>query len=116
MVWLVGEAKHYLHTKVATPDIRGLVGAAALDARRAFSRDDLHVDLRVRACDPVVVLFFTTGEITSRGWSLCDRAGVVAMDGQMLAEYLADNEVAVRDASGVLEFDADRFAMWVGTT
>ena len=94
VIWLVGQAKHYLHTKVATPDIRELVGSTTLGRARAFVKDDKYPDLRIRVCDPVVMLFFTTGQISADGWNLCNRAGVVAMDGEMLATFLADKGVA----------------------
>jgi len=115
VVWLVGQAKHYLHTKIATPDIRELVGAATLGRARAFSKNDAYPDLRIRACDPVIMLFFSTGEISPYGWALCNRAGVVAMDGEMLATFLADKGIALRTNGAGQEFDPDSFAEWLAT-
>lgn len=115
VVWLVGQAKHYLHTKIATPNVRELVGAATLGRTRAFSKNDVYPDLRIRACDPVIMLFFTTGEISPYGWALCNRAGVAAMDGEMLATFLADKGIAVRTNGPAQEFHADSFVEWVAT-
>jgi hypothetical protein len=110
-VWLIGQAKHYLHTKVATPDIRELVGATALGRAGVFSQTGIYPDLSIRTCDPVIMLFFTTGKISADGWRLCDRAGVVAMDGEMLAAFLADKGIAVQDGDRV--FDASQFHTWL---
>jgi hypothetical protein len=41
------------------------------------------------------MLFFTTGEMSADEWTLCKNSGVVAMDGQMLAVFLADKGVAM---------------------
>jgi len=115
VVWLVGQAKHYLHNKVATPDIRELVGATTLGKARAFVNDAKYPDLRVRVCDPVVMLFFTTGQISADGWTLCNRTGIAAMDGEMLAAFLADKGVAVRVEEDGQVFDPDRFSAWLAT-
>jgi hypothetical protein len=113
IIWLVGQAKHYLHTKVATPDIRELVGATTLGKARAFVKDEKHPDLKIRVCDPVVMLFFTTGQISIDGWTLCDRTGVAAMDGEMLAAFLADKGVGVHADGDEDIYDPDSFAAWL---
>jgi len=113
VVWLVGQAKHYLHNKVSTPDIRELVGSTILGRSRAFPKDGILQNLKIRTCDPVVMLFFTTGELSADGWSLCRRAGIAAMDGEMLASFLADKEVGVREDDGEARFDQNVFAQWL---
>lgn len=92
-VWLVGQAKHYQNVKVATPDIRELVGSVQL-ARSRVSSDtgQALAGLNMRLCDPVFYLFFTTGSISRDGWTLIDRSGVIGMDGESLAAFLADSE------------------------
>lgn len=113
VIWLLGQAKHYLHSKVATPDIREFVGAIALGRARAFSQAGAYPDLRIRPCDPVIVLFFSTGHISTRGWELCRRAGVVAMDGEMMAAFLADKRVAISSPDGTEVFEPSLFARWL---
>lgn len=110
-VWMVGQAKRYQAEKVATPSLRELVGAIDLAKVKAFAgRVERFADLAIRVCDPVVYLFFTTGRISADGWILADRSGIVAMDGETLASFLADREVGV--TGGV--FDGNEFAAWIG--
>jgi hypothetical protein len=114
VVWLVGQAKHYLHNKVSTPDIRELVGSAVLGRSGTYSKDTILHGLNIRSCDPVVMLFFTTGGISTDGWSLCRKAGIVAMDGEMLATFLADKEVGLTKAKDGPRFNQDALTEWVG--
>jgi hypothetical protein len=113
VVWLIGQAKHFLHSQVATPDIRELVGSATLGRVRAFVHRDAFPDMSIRVCDPVVMLFFTTGQISSDGWSLCNVSGVAAMDGEMLAAFLADKGIGIHTDEGVGRFDLDVFNRWL---
>jgi Restriction endonuclease len=76
--WLIGQAKHYLHSKVSTPDIRELVGSTLLGRSRTFPSEDILKNLEIRTCDPVIMLFFTTGQVSSDGWLLCRKAGIAA--------------------------------------
>jgi len=110
-VWLVGQAKHYLQTQVATPDIRELVGSVELARAGVYADSGAALaGLDMRRCDPVFYLFFTTGEISKDGWLLLKRSGVIAMDGETLATFLADSGVGV-DHVGLL--DAGRFEEWL---
>lgn len=109
-VWMIGQAKHYQQTQVATPDIRDLVGAVALAKVKAFGGSGTkYDDLDMKVCDPVFHLFFTTGTISADSWRLLERSGVLAMDGEMVAAFLADNGVAVDD--GI--FDEARLTQWL---
>jgi len=102
ITWLIGQAKHYRTGQVSTPEIRDLVGAIHLAKGHAFgSSKDKYSDLSVRACDPVFYLFLTTGRLTANSWTLLERSGVVAMDGQMLAAFLADHAVGMKN--GIFE-------------
>ena len=94
-VWLIGQAKHYLSIKVATPDIRELVGSVELAKHNAFSSMKVcpYPDLKILACDPIFRLFFTTGEISLDGWQLLESSGVIGMDGLMLAAFLCDRGI-----------------------
>ena len=109
-IWLIGQAKHYSRSRVATPDLRDLVGAIEL------ARSGTHVksqpqlgDSSLRLCDPVFYLFFTTGRISVDAWKLVEKSGIVGMDGDMIASFLADNEIGVENA----EFDEGRFRTWI---
>ncbi len=106
---MVGQAKHYKKTQAATPDIRAVVGSVDLARARAFARSDSFADLEIRVCDPVLYLLFTTGTISSDGWSLLDSSGVIGMDGMMVAAFLADHGIGRSEE----EFDSTAFAEWV---
>jgi len=108
-VWLVGQAKHYKETKVATPDIRELVGSVELARARAFAKPASLPNLEMRLCDPVFYLFFTTGKISRDGWALMKASGVVGMDGAMIAAFLADHDVGCSGGT----FAASLFEAWV---
>jgi hypothetical protein len=109
-IWMVGQAKHYQATKVATPDIRELVGAVVLARARAFGAStEVYDDLVIRACDPVFYLFFTTGQISANGWRVLNRSGVVGMDGEMVAAFLASRSIG----TGSQGCDADAITVWV---
>lgn len=112
VVWMVGQAKHYQATQVATPDIRELVGAVTLGRARAFGgpKSAKYQDLNIAVCDPVFYLFFTTGRISADGWRLLLRSGVIAMDGEMVAAFLAEQGVGLDENQ---RYDEARFIGWV---
>ena len=114
-IWLVGQAKHYRAMKVATPNLRELVGSVRLASARAFADldPDKYPDLWIRVADPVFMLFFTTGRISIDGWQLIKKSGIVAMDGEMLATFLADHKVAIMDEEGRRQFRKDAFFEWL---
>jgi len=111
--WLIGQAKHYIDTKISTPDIRALAGSAFLGRARAFPKEGSLPQLNIRPCDPVIMLFFTTGQISSDGWALCRKAGIVAMDGEMIAAFLADRQVGVEGEGEMARFSSKYFAEWL---
>jgi hypothetical protein len=111
--WLVGQAKHYPDSKISTPDLRSLVGSVFLGRARAFPREGTLPHLSIRACDPVIMLFLTTGQISSDGWALCRRAGIVPMDGEILATFLADKQVGVVGKGETERFSLKAFAEWL---
>jgi hypothetical protein len=109
-VWLVGQAKRYDSTQVATPDIRELVGAVSLARVNAYSRqEDPYPDLTLRLCDPVFFIFATSGDISADSWELLKQSGVIGFDGNMVAALLADNDVA--QVNG--KFDQASFDSWL---
>lgn len=114
-VWLIGQAKHYQKTKVATPDIREFVGSTNLGRSKVYSSvdSDKYKDLDIKVCDPVFMLFFTTGEISSFGWRLVRRSGVIAMDGERLATFLADKGIGVTDNGEESNFSQEKFNDWL---
>ncbi len=111
----MGQAKHYIDAKVATPDLRELVGSVNLATARAFAGLDpeKYTDLSIRIADPVFMLFFTTGEISTDGWRLSDKSGIVAMDGEMLAAFMADHDIALVTENGEKRFSVDEFKKWL---
>jgi hypothetical protein len=109
-VWMVGQAKHYPRGKVSTPELRELVGSVQL-ARSGASADGgvALAGFRPRVCDPIVYLFFTTGQISRDGRRLLDESGVVGMDGEQLAIFLSDNKVGAPTGT----FDASAAGAWI---
>ena len=73
------------------------------------SGDEKYGDLNIRACDPVFFLFFTTGRMTTNSWTLLDRSGVIGMDGEMVAAFLADHGIGLLDG----KFDKEKFKIWL---
>jgi hypothetical protein len=70
-VWMLGQAKHYGSGVVSTFEIRDLVGAVELAKGGAFGASaEKYADLRIRVCDPILYLFFTTGRISLNSWRL----------------------------------------------
>jgi hypothetical protein len=108
-VWMVGQAKHFKKGQGATPDIRALVGSARLAEARAFPKSSALPGLEIRACEPVFYLFFTTGKISRDGWQLIRTSGVVGMDGEMVANFLADHGIGW-DVGG---FNIDKLSAWI---
>lgn len=110
-VWMLGQAKHYVASKVSTFEVRELVGAIELARAGAYgSVGEKYADLRLRVCDPVFYLFFTTGRISLNSWRLIHRSGVAAMDGDMVAAFLADHAVGTDDRG---EFREEGFKSWI---
>lgn len=114
-IWLIGQAKHYRAVKVATPDLRELIGSVNLASARTFADldPDKYPDLRIRVADPVFMLFFTTGRISIDGWQLVKKSGIVAMDGEILAAFLADHDVAIMKEEGTKQFSKGAFFEWL---
>lgn len=108
-IWLVGQAKNYSASQVSTKDIRELVGSVNLARSKAYAgtKDPLG-KLQMRVCDPVFFLFFTTGTISRDAWDLLEKSGVVGMDGDQLAVFLADHGIGI--AGGT--FDKVAFRQW----
>jgi restriction endonuclease Mrr len=107
-MWLVGQAKHYPKGTAGTPDLRHLFGSVALARAGAFSTNSYTAQvLTLRVADPVFCLFFTTGELSNDAWTLVRKTGIVAMDGAMLAAFLADRGL------GEVVVDSKRFHDWL---
>ena len=109
-IWLLGQAKHYTANKVATPDLRELVGSVELAKAQAFgSVAPKYEYLKIRLCDPVFFLFFTTGNLTAAAWRLATRSGVIALDGEMIAAFFSDHEIGIADG----HYSDATFAAWL---
>lgn len=110
-VWMIGQAKHYSAGRVSTFEIRELVGAVQLVRGSAYgSVREEYAGLRLRICDPAFYLFFTTGRISLNSWRLITRSGVAAMDGHMVAAFLADQAIGT-DEAGI--FREGTFKSWI---
>ncbi|WP_196943069.1 restriction endonuclease [Streptomyces sclerotialus] len=100
-VWVVGQAKHFEATQVATFDLRELVGSIQLarSGEYGFS-GDRYPDMKIRSCDPVFTIFMTSGTISRDAWSLCRNSGVIAIDGDSFSHILAQSDMKLSTANG----------------
>lgn len=90
-LWLVGQAKHCVHGKVSTPEIRNLVGSINLARFKEYaSTTELMSELPMRSCDPVFVVFLTTGTFTRDARKLASNSGVILKDIDDVSKLLAD--------------------------
>ena len=109
-IWLVGQAKHYKALQSGTPELRELVGAVELGRAKVFGSKTSPLEgMDIRVADPVFSIFLTTGTISSNGWSLLRRSGVVGLDGEMVAAFLADRGVGVDKGN----FSDAQFTLWL---
>lgn len=109
-IWLVGQAKRYKAVQVATPDLRELVGAISLARTETYAGSGHGLEeLKILPCDPVFYLFFTTGSISKDGWQLLERSGMIGLDGEMVAAFIADHGVGVVAGS----FSAEGLDAWL---
>ena len=106
-IWLVGQAKHW--DQVGTPEIRELVGAVGL-ARSGVSSTKVSPfpNLVVRIHDPVLIMLVTGGTLSARAWELVRQSGIVGIDGELLAAFLADRETQLGD-----EPKPESFRQWL---
>lgn len=111
-VWIVGQSKHYPQTKVSTAEIRELVGSVELARAKVFAgaKDPLD-ELKVRLCDPIIYMFFTTGSFTRDSKELLSRSGVLSFEGMQISQFLADHGVGI--VGGV--FDHAAFVLWLNS-
>ena len=107
--WVVGQAKHY-SGRVSTMNLRELVGSVKLAQFGSFADGGraLGTDLKIRICDPIYYLFMTSGILTRDAEILAEASGVIALDGDSMADILAGAKVGVRserfDASAAMEW------------
>lgn len=108
-IWFVGQAKNYSASAVSTTEIREFVGSVDLARSKNFATlCDPLPELQIRAYDPVCYLFFTTGSFSEHAVRLLRRSGVVAMDGDQLATFLADRGIGIKRG----RFDKAAFEKW----
>lgn len=108
-IWLVGQAKQYIDYQAGTPGVRNLVGAVMLGRSGVISTNEsAFPDLDIRVCDPVFSILVTGGTLSSRAWNLLDKSGVVGIDGELLAAFIADREPGL-----VPEPEPSSFRQWL---
>lgn len=111
-VWVVGQAKHYPDTAIATGDIRQLVGSVELARAKVFvGNADPLSQLTARLCDPVIYLFITTGRFSRDSLELLARSGVLAFDGLQIGQFLADHGIGISGRS----FESGAFHEWLAS-
>ena len=89
-MWVVGQAKQFQTSQVATFDLRELVGSIELARAKAYGlAGDRYPHLDMKVADPVIALFFTSGQVSREARILARRSGVIAIDGELLAHLLS---------------------------
>lgn len=97
-VWLIGQAKQFSTSQVATFDLRELVGSIELARSKAYGlAGDRYPDLDLKVADPVIALFFTSGQVSREARILARRSGVLMVDGEALAHLLAHAQIGFDD-------------------
>ncbi len=112
-VWIIGQAKRYVADPVGTASIRELVGSCEL-ARAGIwpiRATTYSPAIQIRQLDPVYALMITCGQFSGPAWKLMRAAGVVGMDGPMLAQMLALEGQLTDAETGA--FDPVRFGDWL---
>jgi hypothetical protein len=59
--------------------------------------------------DPVFAILITTGTFGANAWRLLQRSGVIGMDGEMLAAFLADRGAGLETVAS----DRESFFKWL---
>ena len=109
-IWLVGQAKHYQQIQTGTSEIRELVGSVMLGRAHTFGSVNSPLSqLDIKVADPVFCVFITTGQLSKNAWLLLKRSGVIGMDGEMVAAFLADRTAGIVNGN----FEHDKFLEWV---
>ena len=91
-----------------------MVGTVQLLRARLFAvQNDPYVTLTARLCDPVIHLLLTSGTSSGSARRLCGRAGMVIRDGQELAQFLCEKNVALVDDGGTVRFSPPQFEAWL---
>ena len=109
-LWIIGQAKHYVGGKVSTPEIRNLVGSVNLARFKEYaSTTELMSELPMRSCDPVLVLFLTTGTFTRDAKRLALNSGAILKDVGDLSKFLADRCVGAHVGQ---DFNKEHLLQW----
>ncbi|MFZ2473084.1 MAG: hypothetical protein WAW52_14235 [Methanothrix sp.] len=110
-IWLIGQAKHYKISQSGTQEIRDLAGAVMLGRSQVFgSSESPFPYLKTRVGDPVFSMLITTGTLSANAWKLLQQSGIIGMDGEMVAAFLADRSAAQLDEGN---FDRGSFFKWI---
>lgn len=109
-IWLVGQAKQYISTKISTKILRELFGSGQLAKSSIFAgRTNPLEGFCARVGDPVFYILITTGKISRDSWELAERSGLIIMEQTMIAAILCDNGVALTDNN----FDQELLEAWI---
>jgi hypothetical protein len=109
-IWLVGQAKQYIKLQPSTQEIRELVGSVMLARTNVFgSLNHPYRNLNIRVSDPIFTILISTSSFSANALRLLKRSGVIGMDGNMVAAFLADREVGLIDG----HFDKNCFVNWI---
>ncbi|WP_334188571.1 restriction endonuclease [Noviherbaspirillum sp.] len=111
---LAGQAKHYPTRSIGTSVVRELVGAVSLARHKTFSTDeDLFEELELKPLNPLLVLLFTTGTLSSGAIDLASKLGIIARSGRQLAAFLADCGIGMVSGGTGMVFDKTEFDAWL---
>ena len=107
-MWVIGQAKQFETSQVATFDLRELVGSIELARAKAYGLEgDRYPMLDMKVADPVIALFFTSGQVSREARILARSSGVLMIDGEAMAHLLAHANVGFHEDG---TFDEKLFA------
>lgn len=116
---ILGQAKQLAPSgRVHVEQVRSFYGSSLIAGRMSeagesvSSTDVLLNSMGFRAAQPLVLLFVTTGEFSRDAKKLCDRLGIITVDGVQLSQALAIEGVAIRFDSGNFEFNPNLLREW----
>ncbi len=108
--WLLGQSKNYSKVHFKTSEFRELIGSYKLAELKIFGSTPLDkIPFSFRPLEPVLIIILTTGVISANAWRMIEKAGVLALDCEMIAEFLMQKEIGLDDG----EFNSAKFKTWV---
>lgn len=116
---ILGQAKRVgASVRIGVDMIREFYGSALIASRLSESpkgatrTEELLREIGHRPGQAMVLVLATTGTFAKDAETLCDRLGVLMIDGEQLSQTLAIEGIAVKFETGSLQFDPNLLRQW----